>query len=139
MKKIFLVSLAAVLFLVGAGCTTTQTQEEVKGAVETAQPQAQQATIKVVADAEEQYTVEFQGETSALALLQKASSENGFEVIVKDSAYGKEISKIGDKTGGDEEKYWMYYVNGEMAMVGAAEYVVQTGDVLEFKFEGFEF
>lgn len=138
MKKIFLVSLAAMLLLVGAGCTTTNTntQEEVKGAVEVTEPEAaQEAAVKVVADSEEEYNVKYEGETSALALLQKASSEHGFQVVVEDSEYGQFISAIGDKTRGADNKYWMYYVNGEMAAVGAGEYIVQAGDIIEFRFE----
>jgi hypothetical protein len=35
------------------------------------------------------------------------------------------------------QTYWMYYVNGEMAPVGAREYVVQDGDEITWKLESY--
>lgn len=32
-------------------------------------------------------------------------------------------------------KYWLYYVNGEFAQVGAGEYIVQDGDEITWKLE----
>lgn len=34
--------------------------------------------------------------------------------------------------------YWMYYVNEEMAPVGAADYIPEEADVIEWKLEKFE-
>ncbi len=33
--------------------------------------------------------------------------------------------------------YWLYYINGEFAQVGAAEYIVQEGDEITWKLESF--
>jgi hypothetical protein len=33
--------------------------------------------------------------------------------------------------------YWMYYINGELAPIGAAEYVVQDGDEITWRLEKF--
>lgn len=40
----------------------------------------------------------------------------------------------------DEEagKYWMFDVNGEMGMVGASQYEVQEGDLIEWNLAGME-
>lgn len=37
-----------------------------------------------------------------------------------------------------EGLYWMYYVNEEMAPVGAADYIPEEADVIEWKLEKFE-
>lgn len=38
----------------------------------------------------------------------------------------------------DEKKAWMYFVNGEMAMVGAAEYELSAGDEVTFDLQSWE-
>ena len=37
--------------------------------------------------------------------------------------------------GGSDNKYWMFYLNGEMAPVGADQQYVEDGDVITFKLE----
>lgn len=37
-----------------------------------------------------------------------------------------------------EGLYWLYYVNEEMPSVGAGEYIVEDGDLIEWKLESFE-
>lgn len=46
------------------------------------------------------------------------------------------IKSIGNIYEGDCGKYsgWMFYVNGEIAEVGASDYVVKAGDEIEFKY-----
>lgn len=38
----------------------------------------------------------------------------------------------------DEGIFWTYYINDEMASVGAAEYELEEGDQVEWRLEGFE-
>lgn len=38
----------------------------------------------------------------------------------------------------DEQKAWMYFVNDEMAMVGAAEYELEVGDEVNFDLQAWE-
>lgn len=45
------------------------------------------------------------------------------------------IKGISQDTGAG--KYWVYYINGEYAPVGAADYIVQDGDEITWKLEGF--
>ena len=42
---------------------------------------------------------------------------------------------IGDKENGQDEKYWMYYVNEEMPMVAADKKEIKAEDKVEFRFE----
>jgi hypothetical protein len=44
------------------------------------------------------------------------------------------IKRIGDKTNGENEKYWQYWVNNEYAQVGAGSYQLKEGDIVEWKF-----
>lgn len=134
MKKNFLVLAALLLLAVGGGYALSFNQGEVKGTPQVVQQEVR-VTLKITADATQSYEIKVQDGASALDLLQKASSENGFTVIVEESSYGKFISAIGDKKGGTDNKYWMFYVNGEQAQVGAADYKVRNGDLIEFKFE----
>lgn len=39
----------------------------------------------------------------------------------------------------EAERYWMYYINDEMASVGAAEYELEEGDAIEWRLEDSEF
>lgn len=39
----------------------------------------------------------------------------------------------------DAERYWMYFVNDEMAPVGAAEYELEEGDQVEWRLEDSDF
>ena len=48
------------------------------------------------------------------------------------------VDTIGDKTGGEDNKYWSYYINEEYGTIGADKQIVESGDVIEWKFEGFE-
>ncbi|MBI2024204.1 DUF4430 domain-containing protein [Candidatus Giovannonibacteria bacterium] len=36
---------------------------------------------------------------------------------------------------GSNNKFWIYYVNGKSATVGASQYVLSPGDLVEWKFE----
>ena len=57
------------------------------------------------------------------------------DIEVSSSSYGDIVSSINGTNSGDDGKYWLYYVNGEMANVGAAEYVTEGGELIEWKFE----
>jgi hypothetical protein len=72
--------------------------------------------------------------------LMEAAKIGGFDV--KTTYYSSFdsllVDTIGDKTGGDDNKYWSYYVNNEYGSIGADKQIVNSGDVIEWKFEGFE-
>ena len=52
----------------------------------------------------------------------------------EDPMYGAFITSI-NGVGNLGGKYWMFYVNGEMASVGVSSYVLQDGDIVTMKFE----
>ncbi|MFH1280414.1 MAG: DUF5667 domain-containing protein [Candidatus Beckwithbacteria bacterium] len=71
---------------------------------------------------------------TALELLNKGAEANDIEVIIKEYDFGSLVTAIGDKEN-SVEKAWIYYVNGESATVGADQYELKDGDVIEWKYE----
>jgi competence protein ComGC len=55
------------------------------------------------------------------------------DVNVTYSKFGAFIRCINNICSNDNY-YWLYYVNGNLAQVGAGEYVVKSGDRIEFKY-----
>lgn len=57
------------------------------------------------------------------------------DVVVSESEYGELVESIEGHKSGTDGNYWSFYVNGEMAQVGAGAYVQEEGDVIEWKFQ----
>jgi hypothetical protein len=67
--------------------------------------------------------------------LKRLTAEQNIEFAYKEySGLGTLVTKIGDKEGGKADKYWQYWVNNRSPEIGASQYVVQAGDVIEWKF-----
>jgi hypothetical protein len=66
---------------------------------------------------------------TALDLLKKY-----WVVNTSSSKYGEFVNCIGNVCSSDSY-YWMYYVNGNMAPVGAGEYSIRDNDSIEFIFD----
>ncbi len=89
--------------------------------------------IAVVQPAKNQLQqLSYQGETgkNALALLKAHAT-----VVTKNSSYGEYVVSVNGVGGGTSGKYWMFYVNGRQAQVGAGQYITKAGDVITWKFE----
>lgn len=56
--------------------------------------------------------------------------------IEEDGGFITSIDGIAPKE--DEKKAWMFFVNGDMAMVGAAEYELSAGDKVTFDLQSWE-
>ena len=56
-------------------------------------------------------------------------------VDIKESSYGPYVDSINGVVGGTDGKYWTFYVDGQMANIGAAEYKTKGGEKVEWKFE----
>lgn len=74
---------------------------------------------------------------TVFTILQKMSKRNDFNV---EFTYYEEfdailIDSINNIENGAEGKYWQYYVNGDIPMVGADNYPVENGDYIEWRFE----
>jgi len=73
--------------------------------------------------------------TSAQALLEEMTDKNDIVLETTTYDFGTLITGINGYINGDNNKYWMFYVNEEMPMVGAEQYTVQPDDEIEFKYE----
>lgn len=126
--KLFITTVIIVVALMGAaGVVLSKKLGE-----DTAKRTTSQQTNEETAKPAQSNTVSYDGVegTSALELLQSKA-----EVVTKDSSYGPYVDSINGVVGGTEGKYWAFYVNGQMAQVGAADYITKVGDKIEWKFE----
>jgi len=57
--------------------------------------------------------------------------------IKEEKGFITSIEGIQPEKGEENKIGWMYYVNDEMAQVGAADYKLQPGDQVSFKYEKF--
>jgi hypothetical protein len=74
------------------------------------------------------------GET-AFGFTSKISEVNSLSLAYEEYAgLGVLVTEIGDKKNGEDNKYWQYWVNGVSPEVGAGNYKIQKGDVIEWKF-----
>jgi len=89
---------------------------------------------------EETYDLETVNATVYGALLDTARPERA-NLTVKTTYWASFdsilVDTIGHRTGGDDGKYWIYYVNGDAGMVGADRYRLDDGDHVEWRFEGY--
>ncbi|MDZ7798626.1 MAG: DUF4430 domain-containing protein [Patescibacteria group bacterium] len=74
------------------------------------------------------------GET-VFDVLEKADKDELLDITIEESDFGVLIKEIDGYKNGEKNKYWMYYVNGEMPMVGVDSFELSAGDEVEFKFE----
>lgn len=96
----------------------------------TEEPPKQQEVSAVV---EEKTTdhITYQGEDGKTALeLLKARED----VQTETSEFGELVTTINGQDGGGE-KYWIFYVGGEMSSVGAGDYTTKTGETIEWKLQ----
>jgi hypothetical protein len=71
--------------------------------------------------------------TNVLDLLKGASQKEGFDLNIKDSSMGAFIDGIyGVKSDINANKFWTLWVNGKVANVGASQYKLADGDVVEW-------
>lgn len=77
---------------------------------------------------------------TALALLERIDKEvPKLQLATKEYAgMGTLVEAMGGLRNGTDDKYWSYYVNGQMAQVGAGAYLLKDTDKVEWKFAKFE-
>lgn len=111
-----------------SGCASPSNQVE--------QPATISQEAKLVIDGQE-YILDNNliSSTSAYDILVSITAQNNIELQTKQYDFGLLVEAIGDKVNGQDNKYWLYYVNGEMPMVSVDNYEINLGDKIEFKFE----
>jgi hypothetical protein len=90
----------------------------------------QQHTIQQVQSTR---TLTYQGENgqTALALLKM----HAYQVVIKNSSYGPFVETIDGVKGGTDGKYWLFFVNGKEANVGAGAFKTKNGEIIAWKFQ----
>lgn len=80
-------------------------------------------------------TVSFVEGMTAFDLLKNESEKLSLNLETETYDTGIFIKTIGDKENGQDNNYWLYYINGEMPTVSSDKIVIKSGDKVEFKFE----
>ena len=76
---------------------------------------------------------EFTASQSAFTLLQAISTEKNIPLVVKEFSFGKLVESI-NQISNTKNKAWIYLVNSRSPEVGADQYQIQPGDVIEWKY-----
>ena len=76
-----------------------------------------------------------EGQTVLGVLKSLDESDPNVHVVTKEySGLGTLVERIGEKTNGEDNKYWQYTVNGVMPQIGADALELVNGDTLEWHF-----
>lgn len=83
------------------------------------------------------YNTEIAEGSTLLAFMEKTQEETAFSFTGKNTeGIGFFVEEINGVTSTSEERsFWAYYVNGQQAQVGVSDYIVQSGDTIEWKKE----
>ncbi|XOB46594.1 MAG: DUF4430 domain-containing protein [Candidatus Nealsonbacteria bacterium] len=140
MKKIHIFTVIAIILVIigwmgfsNKGVPPTSLEE-----VEISQQEVKQGVSLTIDNGEEPPKIiesEFREGTTVFDLLKEKTRELDSALKTKTYDFGVLIEAIGDKENGQDGKYWLYYVNGEMPMVVADKKEIKPGDKIEFKFE----
>lgn len=97
----------------------------------------EQATIKIVRNEGSSISLDFEvtDGITAYQALNTITKQYGMELQTKEFDFGILVEGIGDLIGGQDDKYWSFYVNGEFALNSADNQLVNAGDVIEFIFQ----
>jgi hypothetical protein len=78
--------------------------------------------------------------STVFSLLEKLSAKENFKIdFTVYQEMGVLIKSIDGVENGTDNKYWQYWVNGELPMVAADKKEVKTGDKIEWEFATIQF
>jgi len=80
------------------------------------------------------YPVYFISGENAYQLLIRIASLNNFEVSAKDYGWGMYVEGIGDLMQDGRDNFWFLYINGKSSEIGASDYQVKEGDLIEWRY-----
>ena len=83
--------------------------------------------------------VAFANRETLLPVMSRLLAEAGIPFVSTTyRGLGVLVTRIGSRKNGDGGKYWQYWVNDRHPDVGADQYVLAPGDVVEWKFTAFQ-
>lgn len=122
---IAVIILAAILILGGSLLGSYVSNKQAQKSVAGTQIQFQPVVEK---------TISYDGQEGKNALeLLNASHE----VKTEESTVGIFVTSI-DNTVNESDKYWMFYVDGQLAPVGADQYTTKNDEKIEWRYERFQ-
>ncbi|MEI3604706.1 DUF4430 domain-containing protein [Pseudogracilibacillus sp. SE30717A] len=137
MKK-WLVSIFTVVstlfLLIGCSNDSANTTQEENANQETEEVQETQVLVTISKDEGKEILSEKEIQIEENEILMDVMKEN-FD-IEEDGGFINSIDGVAPEE--DEQKAWMYFVNDEMAMVGATEYELEDGDHVVFDLQAWE-
>lgn len=104
--------------------SSVATEQQALDSTEVSEP-ADQAT-----EGQDIITYTAKSGTSALSQLQEINDT----VVVQESELGSYVESINGLVGGTDGKYWSFYVNDELASVGAGEFMPEGGEEIKWHF-----
>lgn len=134
--------LIAIVVVLAAGLLVLGWQKSketgvVKGVAEQVVP-AETISVNLVVEGLEGLpaVLEFKKDTVLLEALKEFNLEHpALNLQTKDfGAMGVLVEQLGSQKNGTDGKYWQYFVNDVLPMVGADKYVLQNNDRVEWKF-----
>jgi len=131
-KKLYLmIMLTIILFATSSGCIDQESNSINEKVTATVKIDFGNETIKT-------YEITIKNNTVCDFLLEAAKKA---ELEVKSTYYGLYdsmfIDSIGNVENGQDNKYWIYYINGESGTIGSDKQKVENNDLIEWKFEAF--
>lgn len=125
--------------------TQSQTKQNSSSGSQSASPPASQQQKQVInvtlsidkGSSKRSYSLEMDKNSTVLQLLQKGSSTYGFSLYyTNNGAYGAFIEEIdGVRNSPSQGLYWLYYINGKYASVGASVQKINEGDTVLWKYQ----
>lgn len=70
---------------------------------------------------------------TALSLLSRTQ-----KIEVKTYSFGTLVESIDGIKNGNENKYWLFYVNAKESKMGAGDYKLQPNDTVEWRYQAYE-
>ncbi len=132
-KKLYsLILLAVITIGITSGCLEQETDQSITEEIT--------ATVKIDFGNETVYTYEIKTINNTVYGFLLESARKG-EFSVNTTYYGTFdsifIDSIANIENGQDNKFWVYYINGVSGSVGADKQNVENNDLIEWKFETF--
>ena len=146
-KRFFIWIIIGIIVLIGVWFTKLEQpdfndQFVPKNEIEIPQEEIKEEVVLIINSDEENiktFEIDFELGMTAFGLLKNKAEELDLILEAKTYDIGVLIEAIGNKKNGDENKYWLYYINDEMPMVAADKKEIKPRDKVEFKFEESKF
>jgi hypothetical protein len=128
------------IILIVAGYIAVATYKSHQSDIEPISEESIQGKVFYIIDYGEQnshqYWVDFFENSTVFSLLEKLAEKENFEIEF--SFYpemGVFVKSIGQAEGGTDNKWWQYWINGNLGEVAADKKKLKSDDVIEWKFE----